>query len=246
MFTKSLSRVSSLLVIATLSACGAETKSNPEATPDSPADTAAEAPEPVAKAPTTVDLPSEAPRAVSGAPSAGHALYLTDASKLPDCDAAAEGRLVYLVASKEFQACAQGQWQVVDLRGPQGEAGKDGVDGADGQDGADNRIVANTYCSRATANGLFLQYDVNLMSSGDVFTTCSVGNSSREHSATKFHSANSAGASSLGCIVGYDLDTADFGFISFATSLGIRSFTIEDNGSTKIDFAAEECTTTVY
>ncbi len=247
MLTKSLSRVSSLLVIATLSACGAETKSNSEATPDYPAEKAAEAIEPVAKAPDTATPPSEAPRAVSDAPSAyPQALYLADAGSRPVCAAANEGQLVYLVGAKEFQACAAGQWQVVDLRGPQGLKGDAGEAGAAGANGQDNRIIAAVSCSRVTANPLLVQYNVSLMASGDVFVRCGVTNDGREHSASMFHASGSQGASDLSCSVGYDLGAANFGYFSFKTDLGVRSFTSHDDTDTTVNFAAEECTTAVY
>lgn len=247
MFTNVCTRLSSLLVIATLSACGAESKSNPEATPDSPADTAAEAPEPSVKLPTTVTLPSEAPRAVSDAPSAGHALYLADASKLPACDAAAEGRLVYLVASKEFQACAGGAWQVVDLRGPQGEAGKDG------EDGLSNAIVSRQYCSKSIASDLTIRSVVSVMANGDVHSTCEASDSLRSIQSSSLLSGLSAGAASgeNGCTVTYDADgMASSGWWDFKTVGGIRQATYRDTGSVAdgsvYQFASNECTTTVY
>lgn len=244
MLTKSFALLSSVLSVATLSACGAESKSNPEATPDSPAEKAVEAIEPVPSTQGKDTPASEAPRAVFDAPAAyPQALYLADAGSRPVCAQSNEGQLVYLVGAREFQACVAGQWEVVDLRGAQGAAGKDGKDG---KDGVSNRIVAKTTCSRITTSSLLIAYEASVMATGDAFVRCSVTDAGRQHSVSLYHADGSQGASDLACNVGYDLDASTGGFVTFATDLGTRSFTVEDNGSTKLDFATEECTTVVY
>lgn len=248
MFTNVCTRLSSLLVIATLSACGAETKSNPEATTDSTADKAAEAIEPVAKAPDTATPPTEAPKAVSGAPLAYlQALYLADAGSRPVCAAANEGQLVYLVGAKEFQACAAGQWQVVDLRGPQGLKGEDGVDGQS------SAIVSRQYCSKNIASDLTIRSVVSVMANGDVHSSCEASDSWRSIQSSSLLSVRSFGASSgeNGCTVTYDADgVASSGWWDFKTVGSVRQATYRDTASTLngnvYQFAAEECTTTVY
>jgi hypothetical protein len=75
---------------------------------------------------------SDAPSQTRGAQ---HALLVPDASKLPACDEAAEGLLVYVKADGEFQACASGAWEAIDLKGKDGLNGSDGKDGAKGEDG---------------------------------------------------------------------------------------------------------------
>lgn len=54
---------------------------------------------------------------------------------LPDCTALDEGLTYYVLEDSEFQACHQGSWAVVDLKGQDGKDGLDGKDGVDGKDG---------------------------------------------------------------------------------------------------------------
>jgi hypothetical protein len=62
------------------------------------------------------------------------ALLVQDASALPVCDEASDGLLVYVKADAQFQACAAGAWEVIDLKGKDGVDGKNGEDGEDGVD----------------------------------------------------------------------------------------------------------------
>lgn len=65
-----------------------------------------------------------------------HSLLVADASKLPTCDDAGEGWLVYLKSESKFKACTAGEWLVVDIKGEKGEKGDSGTAGAAGA-GAD-------------------------------------------------------------------------------------------------------------
>lgn len=53
-------------------------------------------------------------------------LAVADASALPTCDSASEGFLAYVKADKTIQACEDGAWAVIDLRGPKGDQGEAG------------------------------------------------------------------------------------------------------------------------
>lgn len=61
----------------------------------------------------------------------GAELVETDAS-LPSCTASTGGQLYYVAADKEFKACVDAQWEVIDLTGKQGSAGAQGPQGAPG------------------------------------------------------------------------------------------------------------------
>lgn len=56
---------------------------------------------------------------------------------LPACAAESEGALVYIKAAKQFNVCANGQWEVIDLRGDKGDVGAQGERGSDGLAGRD-------------------------------------------------------------------------------------------------------------
>ena len=83
-----------------------------------------------------------------------YAMLVADASALPPCDAAVEGRLAYVKADKTFQVCISGVWGPIDLRGADGAPGKDGSDGKDGADGAAGKdgvaASANTWLDPIT------------------------------------------------------------------------------------------------
>jgi hypothetical protein len=61
-----------------------------------------------------------------------HALLISDTSKLPACDATAEGRLVYVKADSTFMTCTNAAWETVVIQGEKGEAGVAGEKGDDG------------------------------------------------------------------------------------------------------------------
>lgn len=101
-----------ILVSLLLSACGAE---------DKPASTA---------------LPLSAVQA-SPAPAASDSksIYVTDNTKLPTCDASIESQIAYVASTKEFYACLNDQWNLVDVRGAKGDLGATGADGTTGAKG---------------------------------------------------------------------------------------------------------------
>lgn len=82
---------------------------------------------------------SAAPATTATAPSTAsdHSMLVADASKLPPCDANAEGWLVYLKAEAKFQVCSTGAWTDVDIKGPKGDTGATGAAGAPGASGKD-------------------------------------------------------------------------------------------------------------
>jgi hypothetical protein len=251
MFTNARTRLSSALILSSVSllaACGAETKVADD-TPDLASNKPAEgSKDPEASNPTPATV-SKAPEAVSPAPqaTAPQALYLADAGKRPVCDEMNEGQLVYLVSAKEMQACQAGQWEVVDLRGAQGEAGRDG------KDGLSSAVVSRQYCSKAVAESLYIRSTVSVMANGDVHSTCEVSDSLRSTQSASLLSAltGSVISGQNGCTVTYDADgTATSGWWNFVTVNGVRQATYRDVGSAAdgnvYQFAAEECTKTVY
>ncbi len=64
--------------------------------------------------------------------------YVLSATDLPVCDANTLGRLYYVEADTNFQACTSTGWTVVQIQGPPGSDGVDGSDGADGSASALN------------------------------------------------------------------------------------------------------------
>mgnify|MGYP004280571615 CR=1 FL=1 len=56
--------------------------------------------------------------------------YVLSATDLPVCDANTLGRLYYVEADTNFQACTSTGWTVVQIQGPPGPPGLDGVDGS--------------------------------------------------------------------------------------------------------------------
>ena len=69
----------------------------------------------------------------------GDSLYVASSAMIPDCDPAAEGRLVYVADQRAFKACSSGAWETVDVavKGEKGEAGASGANGRDGSSGKD-------------------------------------------------------------------------------------------------------------
>lgn len=66
-------------------------------------------------------------------------LALAAEADLPPCDAAWEGRLVYLKQLQEFRLCTANAWLAISLRGPQGMPGPAGLPGMPGSAGIDGR-----------------------------------------------------------------------------------------------------------
>ena len=61
------------------------------------------------------------------------AKVLVSISDLPDCGSAEEGQLFYVLDKKAFKYCDGSGYQVLDLKGPQGDSGASGQDGTDGR-----------------------------------------------------------------------------------------------------------------
>lgn len=66
-----------------------------------------------------------------------HAQLVATQAEAPACDAAGEGRLIYVKDESVFKACASGAWEAIDLKGPKGDKGDPGDAGAKGKDGSD-------------------------------------------------------------------------------------------------------------
>jgi len=105
------------------------------------------------------------------------ALLVLDATDLPSCTSANEGSLYYVQADAEFQVCASGAYQAIDLTGP---AGKDGVNGVNGVNGTDAPQTIELLSSTGTKLFDLLNDDYSV----DFFTDSTV--------ATTFYIAESA------------------------------------------------------
>jgi hypothetical protein len=182
-------------------------------------------------------------------------MYIASKDKLPKCEDANEGQLVYIKADKHFQACTRGTWEVVDVKGEKGEKGDKGDAGAAGAAGKDASAVVtrNVYCSRMDSAGIEILYDATEFENGNLFVRCSVSTGSREHSVSDLFGAGSMGAMTAPCSIGHDLDSSGFGWIDFelgSTRSAPASYTIKDVGhvrhNQKVTFAESECQLTEY
>lgn len=133
-------------VLPLFGACGAEAVLPVNASAQAPARVEAPAPE---RSPDVQRTGSVEPTP-AGEPTAR---LVASVSALPECDATREGSLVYVRDVREFQTCAEGSWQVIDLRGPAGADGKDGLAGKDGTDGAQGVAGAAGAAGRDGADG---------------------------------------------------------------------------------------------
>ena len=83
--------------------------------------------------------------------------FAATAADLPDCDEVTNGRLYYVEADNEFQACTSSGWQVISIQGAAGQDGVAGTDGIDGQAGIDgldgNSILITVSQSSSCSNG---------------------------------------------------------------------------------------------
>ncbi len=91
-------------------------------------------------------------------------LYVTSAADLPVCDKAQTGALAYVKAEEHFVTCDGGEWDTVEIKGPQGAPGKDGVDGKV-VEVAPPELKANEWLETAsglvwTRNGIFVTWEL--------------------------------------------------------------------------------------
>lgn len=68
-----------------------------------------------------------------GAPD--YSMTVPNRVNLPDCGPDNQGQLVYLHMTKEFVYCNDGDWQDIDVAGPQGKQGAEGEKGDRGEKG---------------------------------------------------------------------------------------------------------------
>lgn len=150
-----------------------------------------------------------------------HAQLVATAADLPDCDADAEGLLVYVKADKNFKACSSKKWATIDLKG------EDGKDGAD----ASYKIATTFACGDTLAStSYYVSYQTSIMSNGDAFVTGSVSGTDYEASASEFYSVNQNGSTNNMLVLGYyDAAADDSGFWTFELDRTTEQLTLTYN-----------------
>lgn len=130
-------------------------------------------------------------------------------------------------------------------QGEKGDAGPKGDSGGTGATGTTASISSSTHCAK-TVSSLNFEYDYVVFSSGDVWVNCNIEDSSAEYSNSSFYKSTQTGASTGGCLLTYDIDTASSGYWSFTTSPS-RQAIYKDTGSanngTTVSFATSDCST---
>lgn len=153
---------------------------------------------------------SPAPAPASSPPAAQppyHSMLVDSAAGLPACTITAEGWLIYLELEAKFQACESGNWVDISIQGPKGDAGvagSIGATGAAGKDGTD-KIASSTFCQKPLENtSLQADYWIDTLSSGDVFATADIVNSSGQTGNTAYYAQDQSGAGTATVIFTYD------------------------------------------
>ena len=140
-------------------------------------------------------------------------LYVADANALPTCDAAAEGRLVFVKSENAFKACTASKWETVEIKGEKGESGASGTD---------NRIASSLICGgEIGTTGYWLSYEVDTLQSGDVFVSGSVRGGAIQIGSSTFYSKGQEGAAIGALLFQFDvLGASNAGFWEITTSAG--------------------------
>jgi hypothetical protein len=233
-----------LMVTFLVSACGTApaTSSGPETGKDSLVE------KPADDQPEGKDNREPAAEGVS-------ALLVADASKLPVCDAAAEGKLVYLRSEKAFKVCAATAWEAIDLRGP---AGAEGEDGQDGVDGDDLKLVQAIRCTGDATDGvvgeagLKFLYEVKVFSNGEIYATGALLSGADSYAGSNFYSATEAAAAEAPIRAAYSSSGYGYYTVSLNRATGtvyVRSFTgagVLEAGWPLTYTQASKCTTTTF
>lgn len=117
-----------------------------------------------------------------------------------------------------------------------------GEPGANGTPGM--TLTNHRYCS-STASGLTFTYRLLKYSTGDVYVTCAVHDSSATFSNSAMYLSGQGGATAGGCTLVYDVDTSSSGYWKFETSGSSSLLTYTDPGSTRDGtthtYTADEC-----
>lgn len=151
----------------------------------------------------------------SGSPATSYphnAFAVTLESDLPPCSGDIVGRLYYIETTDIFKVCKAAGWTTIDV------GGSDGVS-----------ITSVTSCSKLETNRY--EFKIVTYSTGTKFVFCSVSDSATTSSSSGTFLTGQAGATSEGCIVTHDIDTAGSGFFHFENNSGARTATYYDVGS---------------
>ncbi len=105
---------------------------------------------------------------------APHSMLVQDASKLPPCDAAGEGWLVYLKTEAKLKVCSAGVW--TDVVVPQA------------------RIIGTLACGGVLEAPISFFYAASLLSSGDVFASAEIFTPAVGTSSSAYFSAQQNGS----------------------------------------------------
>lgn len=126
--------------------------------------------------------------------------------------------------------------------GAMGAMGVSGLRGVTGADGGGFDIVAKKRCFKIA--GYAFTYYTALFSNGMRFATCEVADSGASYDATILYASTQVGATTGGCVVTYDVDTASSGWWSFTLSPLRAQY--NDIGSASdqqtVTFASTDCT----
>lgn len=126
-----MKRAASLAMVLSAAACGVEPKQQ------QPGGAQTGAPVQVQQPPQTAAPATEAQRDAAEA-EAPAAFAVASMAKLPGCDDARDGAVVYVRAERRLLACSGRQWTDAPVEsGADGLPGKDGLSGATGRDGKD-------------------------------------------------------------------------------------------------------------
>jgi hypothetical protein len=138
--------------------------------------------------------------------------------------------------------------------GKDGAAGATGATGAAGATGASGSAgitsATKLYCSKidaGTGASFLYKYRSVVFSNGDRFVSCSVSGSNAGYGSSDYFKSSQNGATTGGCTVEADLDTASSGFWSFTSQSGTSKVVYTDSGSTHdgytYTFVTADCST---
>lgn len=115
-----------------------------------------------------------------------HSMYVATADDLPDCDEDGEGWLIYVKDDEKFQACLDGDWEDVDM--------------------PETRIIASISCAgQLEGEDIHFTYQLQQMSSGDVFASATIYDMGFQVSSAQFWSLEQEGFDNAPVLMASDL-----------------------------------------
>lgn len=109
-------------------------------------------------------------------------------------------------------------------QGPQGPAGVQGPQGNEGMSGSG--LVSVIHCAGSMplpTESFELNHDAYIFADGSVLASCYVWATEGQRSGTAMFTSSQVGAARAACSIGFDFDTASFGYLTFALN-GVRSY----------------------